>query len=235
MLKVWSTYTYAYCVLRGVVQFTLQILLGTTNVIPFVPTVDGDFLPDNPLSLVKANRFKNCPIMLGATKDDGSLIAARAFLRQINTDEGYANRTEFRDALERFTYTYVNDVIVDSIMQEYVDWAIADDPEANYFYDYIAVQTDEAFACPSVDFARYYAENGQDVYLYDFTHLPNQTVWTSELASPGWKGVAHAEDLQFIFGYHFNPYLTLWDNMPLEEVDFTVDVMRYYTNFAKTG
>ncbi|XP_041459797.1 acetylcholinesterase-like [Lytechinus variegatus] len=212
-----------------------RILLETTNVIPFVPTVDGMFLVDNPLNLVKANRFKKCPILLGATKDDGSLVAGRAFIRQINTDEGYANKTEFRDALERFTYTYVNDVIIDAIMQEYVDWTLADDPQANYFYDYIAVETDEAFTCPSVDFARYYAEDGQDVYLYDFTHLPNQTVWTSDLASPEWRGVAHAEDLQFIFGYHFNPSLTLWDNMPLEEVELTVDIMRYYTNFAKTG
>ncbi|XP_071498758.1 cholinesterase-like [Diadema antillarum] len=212
-----------------------RVLLETTNVIPLVPTVDGEFLPDKPLELLASGRFNKCPVMLGSTKDDGSLIAARAFLRAIPDDDPHVNSTQFRDSLERFTYTYVNDIVVDAMMQEYVDWTLADDPDANYFYNYIALETDEAFACPTDGWARVYAESDQDVYLYQFTHLPNQTVWTSENLSPAWKGVAHAEDLQFIFGYHFNPALTRWHDMPREEVDLTLDVMQYYTNFAKTG
>ena len=212
----------------------MQVLLETTNVVPLVPTVDGAFLPNHPVDLLKTNQFKKCPILLGSTLDDGTLITARAFIRQLNVDDPYANMTYFREILERFTYTYKNDLIVDAMMQEYVDWTLADDPDANYFYDYVELITDEAFACPSDAWARQYSEVGQDVYVYQFTHYPNQTVWTN-VVTPSWRGVAHSEDNQFFFGYHYNPNLELWKDMPQDEIQLTVDMMRYYANFAKTG
>ena len=214
----------------------MQVLLETTNVIPLVPTVDGDFLPDKPLALLKANQFKKCPVLLGSTKDDGTLISARVFIRQLFVEDPYANATHFRESLEKYTYTYKNDIIVDAMMQEYVDWTLADDPDANYFYTYAELETDEAFTCPADGWARAYAESGQDVYYYQFTHLPNVTVWNEpEGYEIPWKGVAHSEDEQFIFGYYYNPNLDKFKDMPQHEIEFTVDMMRYYTNFAKTG
>ena len=208
-------------------------MLTITNVIPLVPTVDGVFLPDDPLELLKSQKFKKCPVMLGTTQDDGSLIAIRAYLDQLLNDDPYANKTVFRENLEKYTYTYKNDIIVDAMIQEYIDWTLADDPETNYFFDYIDVITDEAFACPADGWARAYADSGQDVYLYQYTHLPNQTTW-SEFA-PNWIGVAHSEDMQFFFGYYYNPNMEDFKNMPQEEIDMTVDTMRFYANFAKTG
>ena len=62
-------------------------------------------------------------------------------------------------------------------MQTYVDWKSADDPDANYFYTYVDMMTDEAFACPTDSYARAYAKAGNSVFLYQFTHLPSDPVF----------------------------------------------------------
>ncbi|XP_071498731.1 acetylcholinesterase-like [Diadema antillarum] len=224
--------------LRGVPEEELvlamnAVMLTTTHVIPLVPTVDGAFLPDDPVELVRRREFNMCPIMVGTTKDDGSLVASRAFPAKVPFEDPSIDEAELRESFLQFTYTYSNDVIVDAMMQQYVDWTVADDPEANFFYYYMDAETDEAFACPADGWARAYAEIGQDVYYYQFTHYPNTSAWSGD--GWPWKGVAHGEDLQFIFGFHFNPAYDRWDDMPQKEIELSLDIIRYYANFAKTG
>ena len=119
---------------------------------------------------------------------------------------------------------------MDAMEQNYVDWADAEQDDANYFYTYMRLITDEAFVCPLDLTARAHMQNGNTVYMYHMTHLPSQSVWPDV---PTWLGVAHAEDLQFVFGYHFIPE----ENHPMapEELPMILQTMKYWTNFAKTG
>ena len=119
---------------------------------------------------------------------------------------------------------------MDAMEQQYVDWSVADDVDANYFYTYMEMITDEAFVCPLDGTARAHMLAGNTVYMYHMTHEPFTSVWPD---TPSWMGVAHAEDLQFVFGYHFIPE----EEHPMapEELPMIIQTMEYWTNFAKTG
>lgn len=39
---------------------------------PFVPIIDGKFLPENPLRLIQSGNFKKTEVLLGANSEEGS-------------------------------------------------------------------------------------------------------------------------------------------------------------------
>ncbi|PIK55601.1 putative acetylcholinesterase isoform X2 [Apostichopus japonicus] len=127
------------------------VLLTTTNVIPTVPVIDGEFITADPRLLLANGNFKQCSVIVG-------------------------------------------------------------------------------IHCTSEHTSREYTTNGNTVYRYFFTHLPKTSYWPS---APRWIGVAHAEDLPFVFGYGFSPFRE-WE-FTSDEEQLSLDIMRYFTNFAKTG
>ncbi|XP_071825216.1 cholinesterase-like [Apostichopus japonicus] len=205
--------------------------------IPFVPLVDGDIIKENPFKLLDQGKFKQCDIMTGATKDDGSLVALLPFLLQIASDDPYANFTEFQSFLGESTYVYDTPQVNKAIEQEYVDWSMVDEPSTNYFETYVKLATDEAFYCPCDEVSRQFTKRGNAVYKYLFNHLPSRSIYsvipTSDPTAWKWRGIAHAEDIPFVFGCPFRPN---WPHDYTEEEELlSLDMMRYYANFAKTG
>ncbi|XP_038079003.1 cholinesterase 1-like [Patiria miniata] len=210
---------------------TTLVIAKTRNVIPFVPVVDGEFITDNPINLLKRGEFKKSDFMTGTTRDEGSLLAARAFLRMLNDSDPFVNRTEFETKLGTYVYSYTNDLILNAVKQQYVDWATADDPDTNFFETFVRITTDEPFVCPTDAVARTYAAAGEDTYLYHMTHVPSDRNFGERVP---WTGiVAHADELLFVFGFGLLPGRD--KNITAEEVSMTMDTMRYWTNFAKTG
>lgn len=195
-----------------------------------MPIVDGDFIPDKPAALLSRGDFKQCDILIGSVKDEGSLITIRAFVDQLPRRNPYINKDRFEASLPQYVYNYNNDIILDAVQQQYVDWALADDPDTNYFYYFIELDSDEAFKCPADATARAHVRIGSNVYMYHMTYKPSKS-FLGDL--PTWKGVAHADDLQFIFGWHFIPGKE--HPMTPLEVNMTLDTMTYWTNFARTG
>ncbi|KAJ8036044.1 Cholinesterase [Holothuria leucospilota] len=226
--------------LRGKTAFALisaaVLTLGQiiSNNIPFVPVVDGELLANNPRILLDQGKFKQCDIMTGATKDDGSLYGLG--LSQIGNSDPYANYTEFKHFMSEVTYVYNTPPVSRAIEQEYVDWTQVDNGSANYFNTIIDLVTDEAFYCPCDEVARTFRQRGNIVYKYLFNHLPSRSIY-SVLPSPlpmlEWIGVGHAEDIPFLFGCPFRPN---WPhNYTEEEKTLSLDMMRYFSNFAKNG
>lgn len=211
-------------------SFYFQLSLTTTNIIPLVPVIDGEFITKHPRILLAEGNFKQCDIFIGNTADDGSLIVLRAYPEQIPKKNPYSDYDKFVDRIERFTYVDKTAVTVNAIEQQYIDWQLADNPSTNYFYNYMDLMTDEAFHCPAEHTARTYALNGNKVYRYYFNHMPARSVWPPV---PSWWGIAHAEDIPFFFGWAFSDTFN-WFQTP-EEKTLALDMMRYFTNFAKTG
>ncbi|XP_022105571.1 cholinesterase 1-like [Acanthaster planci] len=210
---------------------TTLVIAQTRNVIPFVPVVDGEFITDSPANLLDRGEFKKSPFMTGTTRDEGTLLAARAFLRMLNDSDPFVNRTEFDFKLSTYIYSYTNDLILDAVRQQYVDWATADDPETNFFETFVSITTDEPFVCPTDAVARTYAKTGADTYMYHMTHVPSERNFGERV--PWTDIVAHSDELLFVFG--FGLLAGREQNITAEEVNMTVDTMRYWTNFAKTG
>lgn len=70
-----------------------------------------------------------------------------------------------------------------------------------------------------------YAEEGNNVYMYLYTHRSKGNPW------PNWTGVMHGDEINYVFGEPLNPGLNYTD----EEKLFSKKIMKYWTNFAKTG
>lgn len=196
----------------------------------FEPTVDGDFITDAPQTLVREGRFKPTPIMLGSTLNDGALATVFTYPDQIFKIRPTSDREDFRGRLRR-VFTFANELILDAIEQQYIDWSQADDPEANYFYTYMDLESDETFLCTQEVVSREYHVRDHAVYRYLFTHKPSSSPWPP---LPVWKGVAHGDDIGFVFGSAFLPE---FENVTVtrKEIDLSFAMMTYFSNFAKTG
>ncbi|KAJ8037025.1 Acetylcholinesterase [Holothuria leucospilota] len=215
--------------LRNVDEYEL-ILAMDTVLLKLKPTVDGEFITAPPAKLVEEGLFKQASILVGTTLNDGVLGTVKTYPDQIFKRSPFSDRDDFRERLQK-AYKFVNPLILDAMEQQYIDWSMADDPDANYFYTYMDIETDETFLCPQDAVSRKYAEGTNDVFRYSFTHEPSASVWPPV---PVWKGVAHIDDVPFVFGSAFLPEFADVE-VPQEEIDLSVDMMTYFTNFAKTG
>ncbi|XP_033099562.1 acetylcholinesterase-like [Anneissia japonica] len=215
-----------------------KVVLQTVNVIPFVPTVDGYFLADKPTKLLENGNFKSAKIMIGNNKDEGTLWAVRAYPAFLTTrNPPKMPLAEFREVFPEFVYWYKDPHTADAIEQQYLDWTIVDDTNADHFETFVKLTTDQSFACPANDVARAHVVNGNDVYRYEMTHVPKTSVWTlKKRVGPKWMGATHGEDLPFMFGWGFNDaFDDRYGEQPEDEKKMAVQFMTYWANFANYG
>ena len=129
-----------------------------------------------------------------------------------------------------------SDELVAAVKMQYVDWSKADYPDADYFRSYVDYITASSFACPADQAARIHAQGGDDVFLYQMTHVPSVSHWSFGGIGPGWMGAGHSEDVPFVFGFPFIPELSaIRGDLRDDEKALSVKFMEFWTNFAKTG
>ena len=206
--------------------------------------MDNNFLIELPVTTLEKGTFKKCPLIIGFNKDEGTSIIFGTVAAYLNTNGPQAPfitketfDRELKNNLGYFSNFYINDVIEDSIKQEYVDWSNSDNPEADYFDTWNRAIGDHFYSCPAILETRYQAMAAEhDIYQYFFTHVPSISIYTSELFNPGWLGAGHAEDLHFVFGYPFDPspYYD-FHKYSNEKAELSHQLITYWTNFAKTG
>ena len=191
--------------------------------------------------------FKKCRLINGFNNDEGTLEILSANGLSRNKPNITADDFEFYLGSSLSTYlTNSNDVILDSIRNEYVDWSIADDPEADYFDIFKNMAGDYTFSCPAVMETRAHVlaagDGGDDagIYQYLFTHTPSVSGFAAANGtigpSGGWLGAGHYEEVAFVFGYPFDlPRHLAGYSYIEEEKALSLRMMTYWTNFAKTG
>ena len=198
---------------------------------PMVPIVDGNFLVESPEKSLNTNNFKKCPVLLGHNTNEASF-----WLLYFDSDafppKGEPNMSQKAfnfhiDELFRyhpFYPRYLNSFGLDAIKFQYRNWLNPDDQRANAWNIDMAV-SDFNFICPVVDMAQHYASAGEDVFYYVFEHRSSVHMW------PEWMGVLHADEINFMFGEPLDRSKGYTE----KEIRFAKKVMRYWTNFAKTG
>lgn len=231
-------------------QYTLQ----------FIPSIDHEFLPEDPVSLSKKTSeegkaamdfFSEIDFMNGVTSSEGALFAGFWQHRMMMENITNANIT---DGVPK---TFVTDVyipeklsglfdktpplLVSSFQYQYTDWS-NDDPKAirDKLLDF---ENDVSFFVPSTYASRVHeATNSQNAsrrnYFYLFDHKPGFA------PKPEWlKGAIHEMDLPYIFGFTKGLQQKMikdfgaTDTFPLSQEDFVFskNMMTYWTNFAKSG
>ncbi|XP_070551708.1 acetylcholinesterase-like [Ptychodera flava] len=197
---------------------------------PFAPFVDGTVLPENPKDVVAEGRFSRTSIdlLMGANADEGTFVLAELLPHTVNQTIPTVSKSQFEEYLPYFLFgpAKSSPAAHDAVKLMYVDWAKEDSDDANYAEALSQMNGDEMFVCPTDLSARAYSEAGSKVYRYFMTHVPDSSFWPMP-----WSGAAHGEDIQFVFGYHFINFTI----MQQEEIDMTLQIMKYWTNFARTG
>ncbi|KAH3811379.1 acetylcholinesterase-like isoform X1 [Dreissena polymorpha] len=199
---------------------------------PFVPIVDGSFLTEAPEKSIKSKNFKKCPVLLGHNTNEAFYwLLYYSNGNYFNKDsEPKFTQNEFdRQLDDLFSYhpfypKELNSFGKEAIKFQYRNWLNPNDQAMNAWQLDMAVG-DFNFICPTVDFALLTSEAGSSVYYYVFEHRSSVHLW------PNWMGVLHGDEINFVFGEPEN----ISKGYTHEEVTFSRKIMRYWTNFAKTG
>ena len=191
---------------------------------PFVPVIDGAFLDELPELALANKNFKKTNILMGSNTEEGYYFIIYYLTELLRKEENvYVNRDEFIKAVRELN-PYINNIARQAIIFEYTDWLNPDDPARNR--DALDKMVgDYHFTCSVNEFAHRYAETGNKVYMYYFTHRSAGNPW------PSWTGVMHGDEINYIFGEPLNPL----KNYQVEEQELSRRIMRYWANFAKTG
>ena len=158
----------------------------------WLPTVDDDFLPAAPSTLIREGRFaSNISAMIGWCQDDLNLFTDRS----ISTPED----------TRAFIGAYLpamNSATLDGLLALYLSTEFAADVAAGLsaeFFRTARIWRDVLMVCMPQGFgAALAAKNPESVYLFDW----NQTLLESAYASAGCLGVGvfHTSDLEYVFG-----------------------------------
>uniref|UniRef100_A0A8C3S5U2 Carboxylesterase type B domain-containing protein n=1 Tax=Chelydra serpentina TaxID=8475 RepID=A0A8C3S5U2_CHESE len=160
--------------------------------LPFVPTPDGDFLPDTPPRLLQARHGQPMTIGIGFTANEGSYIlifAAPSFNLENASSIGWEELLQ----MVRLMVPEAPEEAVRAVALWYSQEG-EDQGDAWYRWAMEQILGDYLFVCPVIKMARQEAEAGNLVYTYHFAHR------TSSLSTPEWTGVPHGSELPYLFG-----------------------------------
>jgi len=143
---------------------------------PFLPVIDGTFLPDAPLKLLNRGAFKRCPLLTGFNTNEGSYFIIYFLSDYMNLTHLMMNRHQFRRSIDTLFFHFpqypqkVNSFAMDAIRYQYTNWRDLNDVRENVrMLD--AALGESQFICSSSQWAMTYAEAGEKVYSYYFTQV----------------------------------------------------------------
>ncbi|XP_006894470.1 PREDICTED: bile salt-activated lipase-like [Elephantulus edwardii] len=189
----------------------------------FIPVVDGDFIPDDPMNLY-ANAA-DIDYLAGTNDMDGHLfttidIPAVDKTNKAVTDEDFyklvsgltliKGLTGAKATFDAYTESWTKDSSQEVKKKTVVDF-----------------ETDVLFLMPTkmaVAQHRAHAKSAK-TYTYLFSHPSRMPIY------PKWMGADHADDLQYVFG---KPFATLLGYRPQDKT-VSKAMIAYWTNFARTG
>jgi len=169
------------------------------------PTVDGDFMPDQPRTLFKSGEVNQVPYMLGSNHDEGTLFTAGSTV---------PDEAAFLESLKAYS-------ILEEPLKELYAVSKFEDGKPNPAHAASArVAGDSRLVCTTTDTA-ILASAHMPVYTYNF-NIP-----IDESLSPVWLGSTHGAELVYVFqtSPSFMAPQTSTSNL----------MQRYWTNFAKSG
>ncbi|POS76103.1 hypothetical protein DHEL01_v205498 [Diaporthe helianthi] len=206
----------------------------------FIPSVDGDFLPDRQSKLYKTGKFvKGIPMVLGWTQDDGATNAGPAPAFQTQEDmktpiKNFAHALTEEDYEHLFSLYQVADF--DQDVRNYEARKSDSDPAAPVHYFRIArIMRDLLFTCSSIDFGFHISRQSKEqdpsfggVRLYDL----NQSMLTPMFHGAGmpWLGAIHGSDLDYLFNNVVSK-----EQMSDQDRRLAEHLQSSFINFAYTG
>ncbi|XP_030060319.1 fatty acyl-CoA hydrolase precursor, medium chain [Microcaecilia unicolor] len=198
------------------------------NRIPNLPiVVDGVFLLKNPDEL-EPGEANPIPYMLGVCEQEFGWLLPILSKAEVLLQE--RSREDVISSLEDSTLfqgPYAK--IFPLVKEEY----FGDTEDPSQLRDLVLeLYADIIFVIPTVKAARYYRDSGLPVYLYEFKHRPS----TYGDSKPDFVTADHMDEIGFVLGGPFLPTeVSLLSVATDEEKSLSRKMMKYWTNFARTG
>lgn len=204
--------------------------LNNKNIGTFSPVVDGTFLQDDPRVLLSSGKIKDANILAGATTDEGEFFLVYFyqdyFLPENLKNPIPLNSSGFVELVSRVT-GFRDSLKLDAVLYAY-DKSMLPSEKGSYTDILDDLLGDTYFKCPVRDLCVSHSmqipKKGQ-TYMYSFDYRSSTNPW------PSWMGSLHGYEIESMFGLPFNPALNYSDS----DKDMSERVMKYITNFAKTG
>ncbi|XP_059514384.1 bile salt-activated lipase isoform X2 [Myotis daubentonii] len=189
----------------------------------FLPVVDGDFIPDDPINLF-ANAA-DIDYIAGTNNMDGHIFAS-IDMPAINKDKQTVTEEDFFKLVSGLTFAKGPRGANTTFELYTASWAQDSSQEAKK-KTVVDFETDILFLMPTKMAVAQHRANAKSArtYTYLFSHPSRMPVY------PKWVGADHADDLQYVFG---KPFAT---PLGYRAQDRTVSqaMIAYWTNFARTG
>ncbi|XP_040266544.1 fatty acyl-CoA hydrolase precursor, medium chain-like isoform X2 [Bufo bufo] len=198
----------------------------TMGVTAFPGSVHGVFLP-KPVKEMMANKEGNkVPFLIGINNQEFGW-ALPQLLNITGITEGMTRETMIQKVQEAIP------VLSPDVIPFVVDEYLGDITDPLKIRDrFLDLCGDQKFVIPALQIAKYYRDLGLPVYFYEFQHPPSSLA----RGRPSFVKCDHGDEILFVFG---GPFLRdgaffAGPATPEEEV-LTREVIKYWTNFARTG
>lgn len=198
----------------------------------FAPNVDGEVLPDTPENLLVEGKFAKVPFIVGQTKDEGAFFY-RLTLNSFNNgqyDDNFIDHklprilpviSKFNSKLYPITRQVRKRYFVNVDLEN----------EDEFRPKYVDFLTDLMYTRCTDRFAKILANHSVPTYQYLFGYRGQYSIVNLQGEQVD-MGVAHGDDLQYIFNDVWGEDLT----MSPTDVKFTRNIFApLLTNFAKTS
>ncbi|XP_037784824.1 esterase FE4-like isoform X2 [Penaeus monodon] len=200
---------------------------------PMTPRVDGDFLPDEPATLMRQGRYNRVDLMAGVTRDEGGMVANPLFFRE---DLSRALKNNFT-TIGPMSLSCQNEEDPLSLTTKLYDYYLGDLTIDEQNIEKIAqMYGDWLFKVPhditSLLFAR---DPDVKIYRYELMHRARHSFGNAMNVPAGNNWITHADDLHYLFsgGPLFPPNTE--DLMGEGDVKLRDIITTMWTNFAATG
>jgi len=198
----------------------------------FAPSVDGLVLPDTPENLLVQGKFSKVPFIVGQTKDEGAFFY-RLTLNAFNNgqyDDNFVDNKLPRILPVISDYNSKLYPITRQVRKRYfvnVDM----ENEEEFRPKYVEFLTDLMYSRCTDKFAKILANHSVPTYEYSFEYRGQYSIVNLQGEQVD-MGVAHGDDLQYIFNGIWGDEL----QMSPSDTKFTRNIFTpLLTNFAKTS
>nr|AID61329.1 esterase [Calliphora stygia] len=190
---------------------------------PSAPTIDGAFLPSDPMTLMKTADMSGYDIMIGNVKDEGTYFLLYDFIDYFDKDEATSlPRDKYLEIMNNI-FNKATQAEREAIIFQYTSWE--GNPGYQNQQQIGRAVGDHFFTCPTNEYAQALAERGAQVHYYYFTHRTSTSLWGE------WMGVLHGDEIEYFFGQPLNTSLQY---RPVER-ELGKRMLNSVIEFAKTG